>query len=70
MEGLFVAFMASVVGLLWTISSDVKKVKQQLTIEAYERNGFFKKPSERWKRPSPEVTQPLPKVSPRDKGRD
>ena len=62
MEGLFVAFMVAVVGLLWSISSDVKQVKQQLTVEAYERNGFFKKPSKHWKSKCPEVTQPIPKV--------
>lgn len=70
MDGLFMWFMAAVVGLLWSISSSVKEIKNHVKIEAYERNGFFKKPFKRWNGKGAEITQPLPKVAERDPGRD
>ncbi len=70
MEGLLIAFMAAVVGLLWSISSNVKEIKSQLKVEAYERQGLFQKPLKRWSGKGPEVTQPLPKVPERNSGRD
>ena len=70
MDGLFVAFTAAVVGLLWSISSNVKEIKNQLKIEAYERNGLFQKPLKRRGGKGPEVAKPLPKVAPGNEGRD
>lgn len=62
-------FMAVVVGLLWSINSNVKDLKKQIKVEAYERNGFYKKPFRR-KSKSAEITQPLPKIAEGDSGRD
>lgn len=63
-------FMAVVVGLLWSINSNVKDLKKQIKAEAYERNGFYKKPFDRRKSKSAEITQPLPKIAEGDSGRD
>lgn len=70
MEGLFVAFTAAVVGLLWSISSNVREIKSQLKVEACERQGLFQKPLGSRNGKGPEITQPLPKVTERDSGRD
>ena len=64
------AFMAAVIGLLWSISSSVKEIKKQLKVEAYERQGLFQKPLGSRNGKGPEITQPMPKVAQRDPGRD
>lgn len=70
MENLFLWFMAAVVGLLLAIRSDLKEIKNQITVKTYERNGLFKKPLRSRPRKGPEVAKPETEVPRGDSGRD